>query len=267
MSDVPPGPGWWLASDGRWYPPPQPGPVSGYPGQPGGGYGQPAWPIAATSGLAIASLVLSILWLGGIGSLLAIVFAAVALKQINESRGQKKGAGLAIAGLVIGCLGTVATLGFYYAAFELGRTVNSLLTPTQLQMGQTGTYTISGNEGMVSVAVLSVQFPFNTHGSFVQPSSGTEFATAWVRECTGSEPLAGLSSTSGWQLVFPDGAAVNPTIDAEQPGLDLDGTVGPYTCFEGYITFDIPSGSTPTSIKYAPFLVHPYEWTLPKAVA
>jgi len=48
MSDVPPGPGWWIASDGRWYPPeahpaatappawamPQPGPT--YPAPSGG---------------------------------------------------------------------------------------------------------------------------------------------------------------------------------------------------------------------------------------
>jgi hypothetical protein len=35
MSQQPQGPGWWRASDGRWYPPqpPQPGPP--YPPQPG----------------------------------------------------------------------------------------------------------------------------------------------------------------------------------------------------------------------------------------
>ena len=42
MSDTSQGPGWWLASDGKWYPPhlapqpppPQPAPQAGYPAQP-----------------------------------------------------------------------------------------------------------------------------------------------------------------------------------------------------------------------------------------
>jgi hypothetical protein len=71
MSDTSQGPNWWQASDGRWYPPEQhpgyalPPPAPSW-GQ--GPYGSSPWPgagmPAATSGLAIASLVLSILWLG-----------------------------------------------------------------------------------------------------------------------------------------------------------------------------------------------------------
>ena len=58
MSDTSQGPGWWLASDGRWYPPELwtgppavqgQAPASGNawivaPGQPGGGGGPPAYP-------------------------------------------------------------------------------------------------------------------------------------------------------------------------------------------------------------------------------
>ena len=58
-----------------------------------------------TSGLAIASLVLGILWLCGVGSLLATIFGAVALSQISRSRGQIEGKGLAVAGLVLGIIG------------------------------------------------------------------------------------------------------------------------------------------------------------------
>lgn len=55
------------------------------------------------SGLSVASLVLGLLgWLCGIGSILAIIFGAVALHQINESRGRVTGKGMAIAGLVLG---------------------------------------------------------------------------------------------------------------------------------------------------------------------
>ena len=56
-------------------------------------------------GLAIASLVLGILWLYWIGSILAVIFAGVALKRINASNGWRTGKGMAIAGLVLGLIG------------------------------------------------------------------------------------------------------------------------------------------------------------------
>jgi hypothetical protein len=62
-----------------------------------------------TNGLAIASLVVGCLWIGWIGSLLAVVFGHVALNQIAHT-GQS-GRGIAIAGLVLGYIG-MATLLF-----------------------------------------------------------------------------------------------------------------------------------------------------------
>jgi hypothetical protein len=53
--------------------------------------------------MAIASLVLGLVWLYGIGSILALVFGYVALRQIRES-GQG-GRGMAIAGTVLGWIG------------------------------------------------------------------------------------------------------------------------------------------------------------------
>jgi hypothetical protein len=67
-----------------------------------------------TSGLAVASLVLGILWICGLGSLLATIFGAVALSQISRSRGTIGGKGLAIAGLVLGILGlSLFALSFF----------------------------------------------------------------------------------------------------------------------------------------------------------
>jgi YVTN family beta-propeller protein len=60
--------------------------------------------------LAISSLFLSILWLGGIGSLVAVVFAIVALSQIRKANDRSRGAAIARAGLVLGIIGIVATL-------------------------------------------------------------------------------------------------------------------------------------------------------------
>src|SRR5437879_6309887 len=56
-----------------------------------------------TNGLAIASLVLGILWIFWLGSILAVVFGHVALGQIRRSK--QSGRGLAIAGLTLGWLG------------------------------------------------------------------------------------------------------------------------------------------------------------------
>lgn len=56
-------------------------------------------------GLAVASLVLGIIWLYWLGSLLATIFGAVAIRQINASGGRQGGKGLAVAGLVLGIVG------------------------------------------------------------------------------------------------------------------------------------------------------------------
>ena len=60
---------------------------------------------AKTSGMAIASLVLGILWIYWIGSLLAIIFGYVAKKNIRESNGTQTGDGMATAGIVLGIIG------------------------------------------------------------------------------------------------------------------------------------------------------------------
>lgn len=65
-------------------------------------YGPPRGP---TNGMAIASLVLGILWIYGLGAILALVFGYMAKKQIRE-RGES-GSGLATAGIVLGWIGIV----------------------------------------------------------------------------------------------------------------------------------------------------------------
>ncbi len=67
----------------------------------------PAAPIvqATTNGMAIASMVLGILWFYWVGSVLALVFGYVALGQIDKSGGRQTGRGMAIAGIVLGWLG------------------------------------------------------------------------------------------------------------------------------------------------------------------
>lgn len=72
--------------------------------QPERSYGAAAYP-QTTNGFAIASLVLGILFVGGLGSVLALVFGYVAKNQIDQSGGFEGGRGMAIAGIVLGWVG------------------------------------------------------------------------------------------------------------------------------------------------------------------
>jgi hypothetical protein len=63
------------------------------------GYGYPP-PQQRTNGMAIASMVLGILWIYWIGAILALVFGYIAKRQIRE-RGES-GGGMATAGIVLG---------------------------------------------------------------------------------------------------------------------------------------------------------------------
>ena len=60
---------------------------------------------AGTNSWAIASFVLSLVWLWWIGSLLGLVFGLIAKRQIERSGGTQGGAGLATAGIVLSVVG------------------------------------------------------------------------------------------------------------------------------------------------------------------
>src|SRR3954452_21576751 len=111
MSTVPTG----QAAPG-YYPDPTTGASSWWDGHAWGGYAPPQGTIGqpmamnravqlSTSGYAIAALVLGILWMYGIGSVLAIIFGVLGRKECD--RGEKRGRGMATAGLVLGIIGVV----------------------------------------------------------------------------------------------------------------------------------------------------------------
>ena len=112
------------------YGPPPQGQPYGYGAAPNGSYGYGAAPTGPygygaaptgpydygvagrpahrpTNGMAVASMVLGILWLWWIGSVLALVFGYLAKRQIRE-RGEN-GGGMATAGIVLGYVG----VGFF----------------------------------------------------------------------------------------------------------------------------------------------------------
>jgi len=130
---------WWDGSQWTVFTTPSPWPTAGSPVSPplpvpGSPSAVPPWhwtpgapdrpyyvpgptsKSAATSGLAIAGFALSIVWIGGLGSLLGVVFGVIALSQIrrSDSRSEEvRGRGLARTALVIGTIGLVASIALY----------------------------------------------------------------------------------------------------------------------------------------------------------
>lgn len=86
-----------LRREGPSWAPPSTSPQSSAPA-----YGPPP---SGTNGYAIASLVLGIVWLAGLGSLLALIFGIMGKNQIDASGGRQTGRGMAVAGIVLGVVG------------------------------------------------------------------------------------------------------------------------------------------------------------------
>jgi hypothetical protein len=86
------------------YAPPNPYAPPGYGQCPPGPY--PRYGSSANS-LAVASLILGLVgWtLCGVGSIVAVVLGFVARSQIKASGGRQSGEGMALAGIVLGCIG------------------------------------------------------------------------------------------------------------------------------------------------------------------
>ena len=207
MSDTLQGPGWWRASDGKWYPPevhPNYSPSTPPPPPPVAHTAPPK-----TSGMAIASLVLSLAWVFGLGSLLAIIFAVVARRNIRESRGAQTGNGLAIAGLVIDILGLLGTALFIVSIAA----INHDVIPTNVSMGTKVTVRDSG-DGIATVNVESLTMPITGN---LAPDNGKEYAAAKVEVCAGDGGSQSGVSDSSFSLLFRS---------AERSGIPANGIAG-----------------------------------------
>ena len=120
-------------------PPPQPGggggyvpaPPGGYPQQPGAGYAA-----QRTDGLAIASLVIGIislvcffLCLGVILGPAASIMGFISRQRIATSGGALGGGALAVVGLVLGILGFIASVGWFFLFALTGAFNNTTPSP------------------------------------------------------------------------------------------------------------------------------------------
>jgi uncharacterized protein DUF4190 len=101
---------------------------------PPGGYGAPGAGYAAqrTDGLAIASLVIGIISIvcsvGCLGIILgptAAIMGFISRQRINTSGGALAGGALATIGLVLGIIGFLASVGWFFAVVVSGAFNNS----------------------------------------------------------------------------------------------------------------------------------------------
>jgi hypothetical protein len=67
-------------------------------------------PSTTANGYAIASLILGLLWILGIGSVFALIFGYRARREIKNSAGNQTGWGLATVGIVLGWIGIAMVL-------------------------------------------------------------------------------------------------------------------------------------------------------------
>ena len=114
MSDTSQGPGWWVASDGRWYPPEQAHGAAPPPPYYATPHGYALQPIQAANGMAVAALTLGII--GAIFGLipilffiavpcgiLALIFGLIARGKASRGAARK---GMATSGVVLGVIAT-----------------------------------------------------------------------------------------------------------------------------------------------------------------
>lgn len=74
-------------------------------------------PAGETNSLAVIAFVLAVLWLGGLASAAAVVLGATAKAQLAERH--ERGAGLAVAAIVLGTIGVVVGAALFFAAMVM----------------------------------------------------------------------------------------------------------------------------------------------------
>jgi hypothetical protein len=232
---------------------------------------------ARTNPLAIVSLVLGVVWCGGIGSLFAVIFGVQARRSIRQSGGKETGDGLAIAGLVLGIVGLVGAVLTTLLVVFVGITANNAAHDAiqhfshrrvEVRVGRPVTPAASDfavASGIETVTVFAVMEPVPALTEGDVPAVGKEFAVTDIRVC--AVPAGSQSGLTGslFNLVFAGGDRVSPSdiAVAKQPNLlDIQG-FGPRQCSRGYLTFEIAAGTRPTSVTYEPSPLLTYEWKLP----
>jgi hypothetical protein len=151
----------------------------------------PPAPNAKTSTMAVWSMVLGILsltCLSILGAIPAIILGRNASKQINNSMGSLKGAGMAKAGLIMGCISLAFTMVFGLLAviaipnFVKARTTaqkNACINNLRNIDGAIQQWALAEKKSVDAEVTLSDIQPYVAGGELVCPSGGFSFRTSY----------------------------------------------------------------------------------------
>jgi hypothetical protein len=215
--------------------------------------------------MAVVSLVLSLLWLAGLGSILAVIFGLVARHQLRTSKAAEEGEGIALAGVIIGAFGILGAVLTAALLIQLDKHVIEAFSPQTnvLQMGQAASLQwIDAASGVRKVTIYSFESPV-TSANAPKLKGGKVYAVADVQVCAGATGASASDFMVMLDLPMPGTLPPSSSTktDARQPALSAVGTIGPNACVRGFVTFAIPGSVRPTTIEYLG-VFHSYRWKI-----
>ena len=94
-------------------------------------------------------MVLGIVWVFGIGSILAVIFGYVARKQISDSGGRQSGSGMALAGIILGFVGVASLILWIVLVIAVTTSINNCFDHVQTNVNSStcATNGRTGNSG------------------------------------------------------------------------------------------------------------------------
>jgi hypothetical protein len=206
-------------------------------------------------------------WIGGLGSLLAIIFGFASRANIRKSQGLKSGEGLAAAGITIGFVGLAGLALLIVLAVAVGKAANTIsheLQPRTVAFGTTVNVSNGDVPGLRSITVYSLKIPSPSQVSGVVGSDSIVVARMTV--CAGAE-----GSQDGFDALlsgayFPDGQSGGPDLFATVQGFGTNLTsasgIGSNQCVVGYVPYDVAKGTRPIGVEYTPgIFIGTVHWT------
>lgn len=277
------------SDESRELPPPPPSePPPGYygppPTAPPFGYGPSTvepqspppspGPVGRSNGHAIASMVLGIVslaivffafFVSWIGSILALIFGYAANRRIARSEGTQGGRGMAIAGIVLGWIGSaiaIALVVLVVLAAMLGGSSHASRSPTEttftkgppidVELGQPYEY----DDG-TTIQVFQYVDSVSPDDQPNPPAPGKQFGFADVEFCAGPSEDA-LYHADGFDVDMRDGhrfqaalaAANDASATAPQPSLGRGDIPPNGGCKRGWVTLEVPADQHPESVVW-----------------
>jgi hypothetical protein len=204
---------------------------------------------------------LSLAWLGGLGSLLGVIFGFISRSSIKRSQGHEGGDGLALAGLIIGIVGLLGSVPFYVAVAAIGHEVHEATTPQVVALGQPVNVSAADKTGISTVTVYTLTYPVNDSLGKPDSTAGKQYAAADVQVCAGATGSQNGPNPFYFGLLFTDGQSVGLalTLFPKQPDLGSFHGIGASQCVRGFVMFEIATGTSPTTVRYWP-VFRMYEW-------